>query len=131
VEIKIITPEKTVLQADNVEQVLLPAQNGEVGILTSHIPMICALKVGRIRVDLPTGSVDLATSGGFAEVLDDLVTVLADTAERSSDIDLERARKARHRAEERLRRQDEKTDYARAQLAMSRALNRLKIAGVE
>jgi len=128
VELKIITPERIVLEADDVEHVLLPAENGEVGVLTGHMPMTCSLGVGHIRVDRPGSSVDLATSGGFAEVLDDRVTVLADTAERAADIDVARAQKARDRAQERLARRDEQTDYLRAQAALTRALNRLKVA---
>ena len=127
-ELKIITPERIALEAQDAEHVLLPAENGQVGILPGHIAMMCSLKVGRIHVDLPDGSVDLATSGGFAEVLDDRITVLADTAERAADIDVERAQSAMTRAQERLRQRDEKTDDVRAQTALARALNRIEVA---
>ncbi|MFO7955937.1 MAG: F0F1 ATP synthase subunit epsilon [Candidatus Brocadiia bacterium] len=126
--IRIITPEKTVLEADDVEHVLLPAENGELGVLPDHIPMVCTMQIGRIRVDLPGSSVDLATSGGFAEVLEDRVTVLADSAERACEIDVDRAQAARERAEERLRKSAEEIDMARAKAALARASNRLRIA---
>jgi len=128
VQIRIITPEKTVLAADDAEHVLLPAENGELGILPGHIPMVCTMQVGPIRVDLAGSVAHLATSGGFAEVLDDRITILADTAERSSEIDVDRAEEARARAEERLRKRAEQIDMARAKAALSRAANRLRVA---
>ncbi|MFO8009020.1 MAG: F0F1 ATP synthase subunit epsilon [Candidatus Brocadiia bacterium] len=130
-QVKVITPERTVLEQDDVEHVLLPADNGEVGILPRHNAMVCTIKVGRIRVDTNGESVRLATSGGFAEVLEDTVTILADTAEQAEEIDVERARAARRRAEERLRKRAEEIDMARARTALSRALNRLHVAGAQ
>ncbi len=130
-EIRIITPRNTVLEADDVEHVLLPAEGGELGILPGHITMVCSLGVGRIQVDLADGPVRLATSGGFAEVLQDRIIVLADTAERESDIDVDRARRARERAAERLEKRVEDIDMARAEAAFARAANRLEIAGPE
>ncbi len=130
-DLKIITPERTVLETENVRHVLLPAEDGQLGILPRHMPILCSLQVGRMRVDLPDESVHLATSGGFAEVLNDRITVLADTAEKAVEIDVERARRARQRAEERLRKREEHLDLARARAALARALNRLHIAGAE
>ena len=128
-QLRIITPERTVLEADAAEHVLLPAEGGELGILAGHIPMVCTLAVGRIRVDSDGSQVHLATSGGFAEVLEDEVTVLADTAERSEEIDVGRARAARDRARERLERRDTDLDVVRARIAFARAINRLNVAG--
>ncbi len=128
-EVNVITPERSVFKAAGVEHVLLPAEDGELGILPGHISMICSMAVGRIRVDLPEESVELATSGGFAEVFEDRVTMLADTAEKATEIDVERARRARERAEERLRKRSEEIDMARAKAALSRAANRLHVAG--
>ncbi len=117
------------LESDRVQRLLLPAEGGEVGILPSHIAMVCTIQVGRIRVDLPGQSLPLATSGGYAEIRNDSITVLAETAEGVEDIDVERAGKARDRARERLRRRDDETiDFARAQAALARALNRLRVA---
>ncbi len=127
-QLTIMTPEGTVLESDNVQHVLLPAEGGEVGILPSHIAMVCTIQVGRIRVDLPDQSLPLATSGGYAEIRNDSIAVLAETAERIEDIDVERAGKARDRARERLRRRDDDTiDFVRAEVALARALNRLRV----
>ena len=115
-------------EAADVRHVLLPAENGEIGILSDHIATVCSLMVGRIRIDLPDDTVELATSGGFAEVLDDDISILAETAERAGDIDVERARKAMKRAREQLARRGELMDEAAAGAALARAINRLRIA---
>ncbi len=129
--IRITTPERTVFEARDAEHVLLPSEAGELGVLPGHMPMVCTLQVGRIRVDLPETTIQMATSGGFAEVLNDDVSVLADTAEKAEEIDVERARQARQRAEERLKRRTEDTDIVRAHAALARAINRLHVAGAE
>ncbi len=117
------------MASENVEHVLLPAENGELGILPGHVAMACSLQVGRIRVDMADEFIELATSGGFAEVLDDRIIIAAETAEKAGEIDLERADRARDRAQEKLRGRDDGTiDHARAQGALRRALNRLGVA---
>ncbi|MCD6416820.1 MAG: F0F1 ATP synthase subunit epsilon [Planctomycetes bacterium] len=129
--IKVITPERTVLDAQDVQHVLLPGEGGQLGILPRHVSMVSSLAMGRISVDLSGESLDIATTGGFAEVFQNRVTVLVDTAEKVSEIDVERARQARKRAQERLRRRAEEIDEARALAALARAANRLRVAGVE
>ncbi len=124
-QVTIITPERTVLETHNAQHVLLPAENGELGILPGHVAMVCTLQVGRIRVDLPSRPVELATSGGFAEVLGDAVTITGETAERAGEIDTARALRARDRAEELRRGHREETDGAAAQTSLRRSLNRL------
>ena len=128
VQVTIITPERTVLETHNAQHVLLPAENGELGILPGHVAMVCTLQVGRIRVDLPSRPVELATSGGFAEVLGDAVTITVETAERAGEIDTARALRARDRAEELLLGHREETDHAAAQTSLRRSLNRLAVA---
>ena len=130
-QVRVITPEGAVLERDDAEHVLLPAENGELGILPRHNAMVCSIKVGRIRVDGDGHSVRLATSGGFAEVFEDTVTILADTAEKAEEIDVQRAHEARRRAEERLRKRAEEIDMTRARAALVRAINRLRVAGAE
>jgi F-type H+-transporting ATPase subunit epsilon len=127
VQIKVITPDRTVLEAQGIQHVLLPAENGELGVLPRHMPMLCSLGIGRIQVDQSGKSVSLATSGGFAEVLSDRITVLADTAELAGEIDVERAEEARRRAEQLLHR-GEHVDHLRARAALARAANRLRVA---
>lgn len=129
--LRIITPESIVFEDDDVVHVQLPAENGELGILARHVPMVCSMDVGRIRVDLPGEALELATSGGYVHVVADEVTVLAETAERAEQIDVERARRALSRAEERLERRTEQVELARAEAALRRAINRLKVAGAE
>ena len=92
--VMIITPERTVLDVEGAEHVLLPGTDGELGVLPGHVPMVASLYVGQIEVDLPEHSVRLSASGGFAEVCFDRVLVLAETAERADEIDVERARMA-------------------------------------
>ncbi len=127
-QVTIITPERTVLQTDNAQHILLPAENGELGILPGHVAMVCTLRVGRICVDLPAGPLELATSGGFAEVLGEAVTVTVETAERAGEIDTARAQRARDRAEQLLLGHHEETDRAAAQTSLRRSLNRLAVA---
>jgi len=132
VKLKIITPERTVLESDDARDVLLPAENGEVGILPGHIAMVCSMQVGRIRAQGAEGAVVLATSGGYAEVLEDSITVLAETAERAEEIDVGRATEARDRADRRLRQRDDpNVNVERALAALARALNRLRVASGE
>ena len=106
-----------------------PAADGYLGILAGHAPLIAALTVGELRITPPdTAPVEFAISGGFIRVEHDRVTVLADTAELATEIDVERALRAKERAEERLKTRDSEVDFNRAQTALLRALNRLRIA---
>ena len=78
-QIRILTPERTVLESDQAEHVLLPAEGGQVGILPRHIAMTCSLQEGTVRVDLPHQSVEMTITGGLAELVADRITVLADS----------------------------------------------------
>ena len=124
--LEVITGERLLLRREDVDEVIAPGSLGELGILPHHAPLITALQPGELRVKTAGGEDDFFVSGGFLEVHSDQVTVLADAAERDSDIDLERAEAARQRARERL---DQATDAdrARAQAALSRSLARLKV----
>lgn len=127
---KIVTPERIVLERE-VTQATLPVEGGEVTVLPEHMPYIGALKVGAVTVkDADGAEEDLAVSGGFVEFHDDTLTVLADTAERSEEIDIERAEAARARAErqkgDRERMDDE--EYARVAGQLEKELARLKVA---
>jgi F-type H+-transporting ATPase subunit epsilon len=129
VQLKIITPEATVLETDSAEHVVLPGASGELGVLPGHIAMVTGLQVGEVRAECADETARLSVSGGFAEVLSDRITVLADTAERSEQIDIARAREAQRRAEAHLGREDADADVLRAQAALARAINRLRVAG--
>jgi len=129
-KLEIVTQERRVYSADDVEMVVAPGTEGEMGILPHHAPLITALQEGIMRVKRASGDEEvLAIHGGFMEVLPDKVTVLADTAERAEEIDIARAEEARQRAEELMQQhREDKTDYARAEAALRRSSLRLKVA---
>lgn len=129
-KLEIVTQERRVYSADDVEMVIAPGTEGEMGILPHHAPLITSLEEGVMRVKRVNGQEDvLAVHGGFMEVLPDHVTVLADVAERAEEIDVARAEEARRRAEELMQlRRDDKVDYARGEAALRRSLIRLKTA---
>jgi len=129
-QVTIITPERTVLKADDAEHVLLPGVDGQLGILPGHTPMVASLCVGQIRIDRAQQSAHLATSGGFAEVRSDRILVLAETAEKADEIDVERAARALQRARQELREAEAAQEVA-FRAAIARALNRLHTAGAE
>ena len=128
--LEIVTPER-VVYSGQVESVQAPGSRGSFGVLAGHMPLLTSLQVGALRFAEEGGArVLMAVSGGFAEVCRERVTVLAETAERADEIDTQRAESSRQRAEERLaRRNEEEVDVVRAQAALSRALNRLKVGG--
>jgi F-type H+-transporting ATPase subunit epsilon len=125
-QLEIVTPDKLVVN-EAAEAAQIPARNGYIGVLPGHAPLITELGVGGISYRTAGGERYLAVAWGFAEVLPDKVTILAETAERADDIDKERARQARERAEQRLR-QGGDVDYDRAAAALERATTRLEVA---
>jgi len=131
IKLEIVTPEKAIVNED-VQIVMAPGALGEFGVLIGHTPFMTTLKLGTIRYVDATGKERFVfISGGFAEALPNKVTVLAESAERSAHIDVERAKSALQRAQERLAKEDDKTiDRERARAAMDRALQRLKITAV-
>lgn len=126
-EIEIVTPERLVVKSRAVEM-QIPGKNGYLGILAGHAPLITELAVGEITYQDEGGTHRLACAWGFAEVLPDKVTILAETAEQASEIDVARAQESRHRAEERLKNPESNIDYERALNALQRADVRLQVA---
>ncbi|MGA2744642.1 MAG: F0F1 ATP synthase subunit epsilon [Candidatus Sulfotelmatobacter sp.] len=134
-KLEIVTPEKKVVDT-TAEEVQIPGKNGYLGVLPGHAPLITELAVGEITFRGSSGSSSgsnsneqrLAVAWGFAEVLPDKVTILAETAERPSEIDVERARKAKARAEQLLTSGDISVDVERALDALRRAETRLEVA---
>lgn len=128
-ELIVVTPERQLLQ-QTVVSVTLPGQNGELGILPGHAPLMTELGIGELSYHTPEASqpISIAIIRGFAEVLPDRVTVLAETAERAEEIDLPRAEEAKRRAEKRLSSNDLKIDWDRATVALQRALIRIQVA---
>lgn len=128
IKVSVVTPDGPVYESD-VEMVSTKASTGELGILPGHIPMVAPLQIGAVRLKNGSNNEFIAVSGGFLEVRPEQVTILAQSAEQSSEIDLERALKAKERAEQRLReRQQENVDFKRAELALQRAINRISVA---
>jgi F-type H+-transporting ATPase subunit epsilon len=128
IHLEVVTPERSVV-SDEAQIVMAPGELGEFGVLHGHTPFMTALKVGTVRYEDAAGTErSIFVSGGFAEALPDRVTILADSAERRSDIDLERAKAALERAEGRLATTgDSSIDYARAHAALARAINRIRL----
>jgi F-type H+-transporting ATPase subunit epsilon len=130
IRLEVVTPEKVVV-SEEVQIVACPGSLGEFGVLIGHTPFLTTLKTGIIRYTDAAGTEKFVfVSGGFAEALPDKVTVLAESAENREDIDLERARAAKERAEKRLAvdRKGEDIDFVRAQAALERALVRIRLA---
>jgi len=128
--LEVMTPQR-VLVSEEVTELVAPGVEGYFGILPGRAPFITLLKTGEIFYRRGTAEERVAVASGYAEVRDDRVTILADAAERAEEIDVERADRARRRAEERLQgwaTGDERVDQARALAALQRALTRLEVA---
>jgi F-type H+-transporting ATPase subunit epsilon len=129
IRLEVVTPEKIVV-SEETQIVASPGTLGEFGVLVGHTPFLTTLKTGTIRyTDAEGRERYVFVSGGFAEALPDRLTVLAESAERRRDIDLERARAALERAQKRLaeERTEKDVDFARAQAALQRALVRIRL----
>lgn len=113
---------------DEAQIVMAPGSEGEFGVLIGHTPFMTSLKTGILRYRDSSGTERFVfVSGGFAEALPNKVTVLAESAERRRDIDVERARSALERAQKRLASKQEEIDYVRARAALERALHRIRL----
>ncbi len=125
IQLEIVTPDRKVL-SENVDYVGAPGIVGEFGVLPNHIPFLSALGVGNLYYKLGGKTHYVFIAGGFAEVGPDRVTVLAEVAERAAEIDLERARKARERAEARMQKRADDVNFARAEASLQRAMARMR-----
>jgi F-type H+-transporting ATPase subunit epsilon len=127
IKLEIITAERQVF-SDDVNTVVAPGVEGELGILSHHAPLITMLKPGEVLIRKDGEDTYLFVSGGFLEVRPEKIIILADACERADEIDTERAEAAKHRAEERLKTHIPELDVARAQAALLRSLVRLRVA---
>jgi F-type H+-transporting ATPase subunit epsilon len=127
IELEIVTPERLVVK-DRAEEVQIPGRNGYLGVLPGHAPLITELAVGEIVYNNAGTSTRLSVAWGFAEVLPDKVTILAEAAELSEEIDVPRAQAARDRAQERLRLAEDSAAFEEASTALARAEARLSVA---
>ena len=127
IHLEIVTPERQ-LFSGLVEDVSVPSSSGYLGILPGHAPLLAELGIGEISYGIGGNREYMSCSWGFVEVLPERVVVLAQAAERASEIDENRAEQAKSRAENRLGSKDPNTDFMRAQLALMRAISRLDAA---
>jgi len=124
----IVTPERTVFSGA-VQSFTAPGVIGNFQVLFNHAPLLSAIGIGEIKVtDVNGTKVRFATSGGFVEVKANKVILLAESAESEEEINIERAERSKNRAMDRLAKKQGDTDVERARVALSRSLNRLKIA---
>lgn len=126
-QLEIVTPVKLIV-SEAADEAQIPGSSGYLGILPGHAPLITELGVGVITYKTSGETHTLSVAWGFAEVLPDKVTILAEAAERPQEIDVDRAQKAKERAEERLKSNDPEVDFTRAEDAKQRADTRLNVA---
>ena len=127
-KLDVVTAERRVLSEEGLDIVVAPGSEGQLGILPQHAPLMTMLDPGELRARRGNEELVLAISGGFLEVRNDIVTVLADTAEQAEEIDVERAEAARRRAEEQLRSRPTGVDVVIVQAELRRALLRIRVA---
>ena len=125
--LEIVTAERLVL-SDDVDQVNAPTTDGRVGILPRHMPLITVLTEGELSIIKNGVRTEFAVFGGFMIVLPDRVTILADSCDRSDEIDLDRAEEARQRAEERIAQRKSDQDMIQAEAELRRAMMQIRIA---
>jgi F-type H+-transporting ATPase subunit epsilon len=125
--VEIVTAERELYNGE-AEMVSAPGTNGRMGILPEHAPLLTTLTPGALRITLRGAEEDIFVSGGFLEVSNNSVAVLADAAEHAEDIDQARAEEARRRAQERLAEARSNTERAEMEAQLQRAISRLKVA---
>ena len=125
-KVDIVTAERVVYSDEGVDEVVAPGIEGELTVLPQHAPLLTMIKPGIMRIVKGSDDIDMAITGGFLEVRDDRVTILADAAERAEDIDTVRAEEARRSAERRLDERESKLELVEAAAELQRALIRLK-----
>jgi len=125
--LEVVTPDRSVV-TERVDEVEIPGAEGYFGVLPGHTPLLATLKVGELWYRKGTEIFHLSIAFGFAEILPDRVTILAQLAERPDEIDVARAEAAKRRAEERLAKPATDTDFERARVALMKSLVRLQVA---
>ncbi|GBD99786.1 ATP synthase epsilon chain [bacterium BMS3Abin07] len=124
--LEIVTPYGSILSED-VDEVVASGTEGEFGVLPGHVSFVTTLNIGMLIYKKGGRNYYVFINSGYAEVISDNMMVLADSAERSEDIDIERAREAMKRAEERFKKEED-LDFTRSQTALQRAIMRIQVA---
>ena len=127
IDLTIVTPERAVVH-EVVDELQIPGAEGYLGVLPGHAALFSELKVGEVSYRKGDRWFFLAVAWGFGEVVFDQVRILAETAERAQEIDVERANRAKQRAEERIAKGGEDVDYKRALVGLERALIRIQVS---
>ena len=127
-QLELVTPERAVL-SDPVDEVVLPSVDGYMGVLPGHAPLLAQLDAGEVSYRVGGDRHYLAISGGYAEILRDSVSVLARTAERAEEIDVDRAKKAKDRAASALKTDLPPDDFSKAEVHLKRAISRIRVHG--
>lgn len=125
-DLDIVTPTKNVFSGE-VTSFIGPGTEGYFQIMAGHTPFLVTMEIGELKIKTEDEELLFATSGGFAEIGDNKVSILAETAEKAGEIDIARAEESKKRAEEVLNKKDDEADLDRARLSLFRAINRLKI----
>lgn len=128
IKLEVVTPERIVFSQD-VDFVVVPGTEGELGVLPGHAPLVTSVDIGVLKMKSGNKEEKLAVGGGFFEVREDKAVLLAITAERPEDIDINRANEAKRRAEQRLANRTGDVDLQRAEMALRRAVNRINVIG--
>lgn len=124
--LEVLTPERKFFSAE-AEEVIFRTVDGEMGVLAKHAPTVVAVDVGPIKIKAEGKWIEALVTEGFAEIMPDKVVILTDTAEYPEEIDFNRAKAAKERAEERLQKQLSQMEYARSKTALARAMARMKM----
>jgi F-type H+-transporting ATPase subunit epsilon len=130
IDIEVITPSRAVYNNKAIS-ITVPGTQGSFQVLYNHAPILSSLEIGKVKIEEEGGKkIDFATSGGTVEVLNNKVLLLVESFENNEEIDVERAKQAKERAEKRLKKDsdEENIDMLRAEIALKRAINRLKIS---
>lgn len=124
--LEVLTPERKFYSAE-AEEVIFRTVDGEIGVLAKHAPTVVAVDVGPIKIKAEGKWIEALVTEGFAEIMPDRVVILTDTAEYPEEIDFNRAKAAKERAEERLQKQLSQIEYVRSKTALARAMARMKM----
>ncbi len=125
--LELVTPDRSVVR-ESVDEIQIPGAEGYLGVLPGHTPLLTTLQVGELWFRQGEEKYYVSVAFGFAEILPDRVTILAQVAERAEEIDVERAREAQRRAQDRLAKSTVDIDFERARVAMMKSLIRLQVA---
>ena len=125
--VDVVTAERVVYSEEGVDEIIVPGSEGELGVLTMHAPLLTMIESGVMRIVKGGDEVEIAITGGFLEVRENRVTILADAAERAEDIDAAKAEEARRQAERQLAEREEEVDRASLEAALAHSLAQIKL----